>query len=233
MPNTLFLRLEGPLQSWGERARWDVRDTAPEPTKSGIVGLLGCALGIKKDDELAGLSRNMRLGIRCDNPGTFLSDYHTVSGGVLSAEGKIKVNTNTHFPETVVSSRFYLSDASFLAAIQSEPEWIKILSKAVKDPVWPAYLGRKSCPPSSPIYEGEGVFPSLELALKSWRFRPEDLSRVPHNTNGPMIIRAIVECRPGEGVMRRDEILSNCYRTFLPRYTRDLAFEYMPESEVV
>ncbi|MGC8879968.1 MAG: CRISPR-associated protein Cas5, partial [Anaerolineae bacterium] len=32
MANTLFLRLEGPLQAWGERARWRVRDTAPEPT---------------------------------------------------------------------------------------------------------------------------------------------------------------------------------------------------------
>ena len=41
----LFLRLEGPLQSWGIRSRWDVRETQPEPTKSGVIGLLGCALG--------------------------------------------------------------------------------------------------------------------------------------------------------------------------------------------
>ena len=39
----LLLRLEAPLQSWGTRSRWDVRDTATEPTKSGIIGLLGCA----------------------------------------------------------------------------------------------------------------------------------------------------------------------------------------------
>jgi CRISPR system Cascade subunit CasD len=51
MANTLFLRLEGPLQSWGERARWDVRDTAPEPTKSGVIGLLACALGLSADED--------------------------------------------------------------------------------------------------------------------------------------------------------------------------------------
>jgi CRISPR system Cascade subunit CasD len=44
MANTLFLRLEGPLQAWGERGRWSIRDSAAEPTKSGVIGLLvhGC-----------------------------------------------------------------------------------------------------------------------------------------------------------------------------------------------
>ena len=34
----LILRLEGALQSWGERSHWDHRDTANFPTKSGVVG---------------------------------------------------------------------------------------------------------------------------------------------------------------------------------------------------
>ena len=49
MAEILLLRLEGPLQSWGGRARWDVRDTGRIPTKSGIVGLLGCALDIGRE----------------------------------------------------------------------------------------------------------------------------------------------------------------------------------------
>lgn len=233
MPNTLFLRLEGPLQSWGERARWDVRDTAPEPTKSGIVGLLGCALGIKEDDKLASISRKIRVGIRCDRPGTFSIDYQTVTGGVLSAEGKIKLNASTHTPETVVSSRVYLSDASFLAAIQAEPEDIQEFSHAVRDPVWPVFLGRKSCPPTCFIYEGEGDFTSLEQALKEWRISDNRISGFSKNESGSAMIRAVIECGPDEGVMRRDEILSNRYRTFLPRYTRDVAIEIIPGNEVV
>ena len=56
MANTLFLRLEGPLQSWGERGRWSVRDTALEPTKSGVIGLIACALGYRDDTQIRPLS---------------------------------------------------------------------------------------------------------------------------------------------------------------------------------
>jgi len=93
MANTLFLRLEGPLQAWGERARWSVRDTSTEPTKSGVVGMLGCALGISADQDLADLSRALRMGVRCEREGDFLTDFHTVIGGVISAEGKVKKDT--------------------------------------------------------------------------------------------------------------------------------------------
>ena len=234
MPNTLFLRLEGPLQSWGERARWDIRDTSLEPTKSGIVGLLGCALGIAEDDYLADLSRGVHLGIRCDRPGTVLIDYHTVCGGVLSAEGKVKLNANTHEPETVVSVRSYLCDASFLAAIHANADWINRLSTAIQSPVWPVFLGRKSCPPSRPIYEGVGDHKNLELALAKWPLVQEDerkLQTIGNEIGENIRVRAVIECNPGEGAMRRDEIASNQCRTFLPRYTRDIALEFSPGKE--
>lgn len=221
------------MQSWGERAHWDIRDTALEPTKSGIVGLLGCALGMSQDDDLANLSREIRLGIRCDRPGTLLIDYHTICGGVLSAEGKIKLNASTHEPETVVSSRYYLSDASFLAAIQANPDFINRLSNAVQSPIWPIFLGRKSCPPSRPIYEGVGGFETLEEALKQWAFLAHNKEFSEGDQAGPIRIRAVVECKQGEGVMRRDELASHRHRTFLPRYTRDLALEFTPGKEVV
>lgn len=47
----LILRLDGTLQRWGERARWDFRDTNPIPTKSGVIGMLGCAFGYKRGDK--------------------------------------------------------------------------------------------------------------------------------------------------------------------------------------
>src|SRR6185436_8622843 len=135
MPNTLFLRLSGPMQSWGERARWSVRDTAPEPTKSGVVGLLACALGLSADADLRALSENIRIGIRCDRPGIRLVDYHTVGGGydepmLLMADGKPKYipNTNPKLPHTEPTHRAYLHDASFFVAIQSDDETIAQLA---------------------------------------------------------------------------------------------------------
>lgn len=205
MANTLFLRLEGPLQAWGERARWSVRDTTTEPTKSGVVGLLGCALGLVSDDDLAALSRSLRMGVRCDREGVFLTDFHTVVGGVLSAEGKVK-------SDTALSWRSYLCDASFLVALRGTPDLIDKLSRAVQQPCWPVFLGRRSCVPALPVYAGEGDYADLLRALRDHPF----CGKMQPGQND---LRVVVEVDPGMGVQRRDEVLSNRRRTFLPRYT--------------
>ena len=78
----LILRLEGPLQSWGEHSvYYQEGDTATMPTKSGIVGLLACALGISKEGstEIAELSDALTIGIRADRPGKILIDFQTTS----------------------------------------------------------------------------------------------------------------------------------------------------------
>lgn len=226
MANTLFLRLEGPLQAWGERARWSVRDSAPEPTKSGVVGLLGCALGLKADEDLRDLSRSLRMGVRCDRPGSPLVDYHTVCGGVLSAEGKVKKTASTGKAETVVSHRSYLCDACFLVALQvthGPNDLIERLATAVQQPNWPVYLGRKSCVPSVPVFAGVGDFPSLENALAAWP--AQDGNR----PGGAKRARAVIECSVDQGVRRRDEVESNHYRTFGPRHTVD-AYVTLPRT---
>lgn len=222
MPNTLFLRLSGPMQSWGERARWSVRDTAPDPTKSGIVGLLACALGWNADADLRALSEKIRIAIRCDQPGTRLVDYHTVGGGydepmLLMADGKPKYIPNTKLPHTEPTHRAYLCDASFFAAIRSDDETITQLAEAIQNPVWIFFLGRKSCPPSEPVFAGTGDYSTLEDALK------ENLPSVKE----PGTLRAVIECKPTDrdSVRRRDEIDSLSRRTFLPRYTRDISIE--------
>jgi CRISPR system Cascade subunit CasD len=221
MANTLFLRLEGPMQSWGERARWSVRDTAPEPTKSGVVGLLACALGMNEDSALRALSHRVRMGVRCDQPGSMLVDYHTVVGGVMSAEGKIKKNQTTKEPETVVSWRSYLCDAAFLVAIQADSIIIEELATAIQSPHWPIFLGRKSCPPSNPPFVGIGDFASLPVALEAI---PIELSKVAlsKRTADAIKVRAVIECLPTEGVLRRDEIDTLSRRTYTPRYTREV-----------
>lgn len=58
----LILRLEGALQSWGDHSKWDVRDSGDFPSKSGVVGLLSCAMGLERGDpEIAALSAARRL----------------------------------------------------------------------------------------------------------------------------------------------------------------------------
>lgn len=228
MANTLFLRLEGPLQAWGERGRWSVRDTAPEPTKSGVIGLIACALGYRSDKQIRPLSEKSRMGVRCDTPGRLITDYHTVGGGydypaLLTAEGKPKFSSGQ--PHTEITWRDYLCDASFLVALQAEDEsLIAHMAHALQHPVWPVFLGRKSCPPSRPVYDGTGDFESLEDALKSGQWS-ETVKHPPSAT-----VRGVLETDNLRGTRRRDHILSRRYRVFGPRYTDSISVE-LPQEE--
>lgn len=221
MANTLFLRLEGPLQSWGVRAHWEERDTAFEPTKSGVIGLIGCALGLHRDDDrLRALSEALRMGVRVDRAGSLLVDYHTTGGakaadgepeGMLNAQGKLK-------RETDVSSRRYLMDASFLVALQGSEVHVAACVEALQYPVWPIFLGRKACVPTEPIFAGVGDYQSLEEALNAYPL-PE---RVIEGMRGPAVrLRLVIECNPGEGNVRNDAIGVPARRLFWPRYVRE------------
>jgi len=231
MANTLFLRLESPLQSWGEDSQWSERRTAPEPTKSGIVGLLACALGWNDDERIRDLSLRIRVGVRCDAPGTPapLKDYHTVGGGydtpqLLNAKGELKLSGGK--PHTEPTWRYYLCDASFLVAVQSDdPQLIAELAEAIKNPHWPIFLGRKSCVPTRPPFDGVDAHPSLEAALEQHPARLLDRLQARRVTKRP---RIVVECQAGAGVRHRDQILSRSLRLFEPRHSR----EYLPRNEI-
>jgi CRISPR system Cascade subunit CasD len=165
--NTLLLRLEGPLQAWGDQqSKFVVRRTADAPTKSGVVGMLCAALGIGRTEaaevwlpKLGGL----RMGVRNDAPGVRWWDYHTVGAGT-----KMRTAEGGHKEGAMLTRREYLCDASFLVALQGEPALIAALEAAMKAPKWTLYLGRKCCPPSRPLLEHPaGVFPDLLSALKA------------------------------------------------------------------
>ena len=75
-PYTLLLRLEGPMQSWGYRSRFDYRDTALEPTRSGVIGLICAAMGIARGEAISRFDA-IRMGVRVDKEGRPERDYHT------------------------------------------------------------------------------------------------------------------------------------------------------------
>lgn len=170
--NTLFLRLEGPLQAWGvQESKFAIRRSADSPTKSGIIGLLCAAMGLdrqKAGQRLAELG-SLRIAVRVDWPGVRWWDYHTVGAGM---DMPIAEGANKTKPGAMLTRREYLADASFLVALQGSPQLIAELSSAIKRPVWTPYLGRKSCPPSRPLDEyPPGLFHDPVSALASIRYR--------------------------------------------------------------
>lgn len=67
---TLLLRLAAPLQAWGADSKFETRKTGREPTKSGVIGLLAAALGLRRDESEA-LTRltGLRFGVRVEREG--------------------------------------------------------------------------------------------------------------------------------------------------------------------
>ena len=161
----IVLRLEGPLQSWGENAKWDFRDSSTMPTKSGIVGLLGCAMGEARGSQvLVELAQSITVAVRADRPGAKFVDFQTVQGDpLMAATGKPKTTGNT-----ILSPHAYLQDASFTVFIDTSPEWQQRIVSALENPRWCMYLGRKNCVPSRPILADRMEAAGLMEALKEY-----------------------------------------------------------------
>ncbi len=230
----LLLRLEGPLQSWGIRSRWDVRDSHDEPTKSGIVGLLGAAIGISRGDvRLEELDSGLRLGVRVEAPGVPLVDFHTVTGTHLAADGKYRSPgggtraSPSDEPMTIVSPRTYLQDAAFLVVLAGEPNLLAECGEAVRAPFWPLFLGRRACPPSRPIFDRlTDAYDSLADALTRcpWSCQVREAA----GEFPPESLRCTVEDASGNAT-RQDLLRTNAARMYDSRTVR--VFHVPPPQE--
>jgi CRISPR system Cascade subunit CasD len=175
----LALWLDAPLQSWGFESRFERRHTGMFPTKSGVLGMLcaasGASKGSAREREIieafapAGMvavrvprrPRGRDLSVRR------LTDYHTVLGTRTADHPKPREE------QTVQTWRDYLLDARFVVLLPGAPAAVAVAARALSEPVWGVWFGRKSCIPASPVLvvtpDGEpstNTFTSREAA---WR----------------------------------------------------------------
>lgn len=143
MTATLLLRLAGPLQAWGVDSRFNRRTTGDAPSKSGVLGMLAAALGMRRTDDLTELL-DLRFAVRMDQPGRHLRDFQTAR----SLDGRRTMP---------LSYRHYLSDAVYVAAVEGDMELVTGLDAALRRPEYPLYLGRRACPPANPIRLADGL----------------------------------------------------------------------------
>jgi CRISPR system Cascade subunit CasD len=137
---TLLLRLAAPLQSWGGESNFERRVTHREPTKSGVIGMVAAALGVSRDDEkaLSELSK-LKFGVRIDCEGDLIVDYH-----IMKSKSDEARQTNRH----------YLCDAIFVVGLHGDDTLIRRIELAIDNPVYPLYLGRRSCQPTGRVNLG-------------------------------------------------------------------------------
>ena len=121
----------------------------PRAASSGCSALRWAVPADEPVDDLA----ELRMGVRVDQEGYVLRDWHTAgASGYLRAGGTIE-QTNV-----ITSTRYYLSDAAFLVGLESESrELLRDLHDALNHPRWLLFLGRKSCPPAAPPYLADGL----------------------------------------------------------------------------
>lgn len=154
--HTLLLRLAGPMQAWDDQSRFTVRSTRREPTKSGVVGLLGAALGLSRDTVLDTPPHDfaaLKMTVRVDREGRLERDYQTAAD-VVRADG-------SGTQDTVVSERYYLADACFTVAFEARDDQLMLLrqaAQALANPRWQLFLGRKAFLPAEPILFKEGLY---------------------------------------------------------------------------
>ncbi len=227
MPALAFL-LDAPLQSWGTASRFQHRGTDAHPSKSGVLGLIAATLGIARggsDEEarLRGLSRlwltTFRIPRQRPRRGALdsallterLNDYHTIGGGrdKTTSLGRLQIPRKAGdgpFQKvvsfgTVVTQREYLLEAVFAAALEgdaADQALLDEIARALRDPTWGVWLGRKCCVPAAPVHARPG--PDVASALAAllalarqtdpWLAEgaPEDFDR---RTDAPLL--------PGEG----------------------------------
>lgn len=148
--NHLLFQLAAPLMSFGSPGAKIDRSTDLHPSKGMALGLLGCALGKKRDDPWHEKASGLGFGVMTVKPGVLLEDYHTVAtprGTDCYPTRRREVLASDY---TVETWRSYVSDAYFVCALWGESAPLSDCGEALLHPVFEVYAGRKSCPLSLP-----------------------------------------------------------------------------------
>lgn len=157
----LVFRLYAPMASWGEAAVGGTRPTATYPGRGAILGLLGSALGIRRDDDAAQrrLAHSVNIAVKQRSPGVLLRDYHTAQvlpnrrGRKFRTRRDELAGTNREL-NTILSSRDYRCDGLWTVALwltQQASQSLDKIADALRQPHFHLYLGRKSCPLAAPL----------------------------------------------------------------------------------
>jgi len=156
---TLILTTEG-MAAYGLQTFDVQRRVNHFPTRSAVMGLLGAAKGIKRDQhgQLFALSQELTIAVQVRQQGQKIVDFHTVQS-YRNPRGKIQQGP----PQ--ITYREYWCDTKFNFAISAHKSVIEDLKTHVKSPVFTLFQGRKSCPLTRPLYNSlvEAENPAVAL----------------------------------------------------------------------
>ncbi len=181
MRDYLILKLQGPMQVWGEHTFEGLRPSANFPTRSGLLGLLGACLGIRRDDreQLKKLADGMGIAVRIDSrrltrkDGTSkalqivkTTDYHTVKDAREDYTG-----LKRH--ETIQTWREYLYDAEYTVALWIRPDSnfsLDELEGALNSPtsllIWAGEVAHSRVRSFKPAFQSSDLISALQRVIR-------------------------------------------------------------------
>ncbi|MCL3883007.1 type I-E CRISPR-associated protein Cas5/CasD [Marivita sp. GX14005] len=174
MADMLVFTLSATLGAMGEFAGHERRGSLAWPGRSAILGLIGAAMGIRRNGDFSALD-DLGMAVAIFDAGTPLRDYHTAQTVPSAAvkhpqsrpealrRGRTRLNT-------VLTSRDYRMAPLYGVALWDGP--LDEIKAALERPVFQLYLGRKSCPLSAPLAPRRIEAGELEDALAQLRLPP-------------------------------------------------------------
>ena len=174
MPEHLVFTLTAALGAMGELAGHERRGSWTWPGRSAILGLLGAACGLRRDDDFSALDR-LSMAVAVFDAGEALRDYHTVETVPTAAARRPQSR-----PEALAAARGRTNTTVTLRDYRAGPLYgvalwngdLAPLVQALGQPVFGLYLGRKSCPLAAPVGARLVTTPDAATALEAVQLPP-------------------------------------------------------------
>lgn len=144
------LTIQAPLMSFGDDTSkyQNTRDTATKPTKSAMIGLVACAMGIPRDDPRIGkLKNDLTIYTTTINKDASLwQDYQNAHIREIDRIG----NYGSSNDKNVQRWKTYILNGKYVVFIGSDDvDQLKSIHDSISNPFWPLFIGRKCCTFSS------------------------------------------------------------------------------------
>lgn len=155
MPDYLVFTLAAPMGAFGDVAGHERRGTMCWPGRSAILGLIGAAMGVRRDDREGQASlRQWKMAVATLTQSHPLRDFHTAqpvpTARIKRPNSRREALAALHPDDNpVITTRDYRTDCLFSVALWNGE--IALLSEALLTPAFTLYMGRKSCPLSFPL----------------------------------------------------------------------------------
>ncbi|MBC6428830.1 MAG: type I-E CRISPR-associated protein Cas5/CasD [Cellvibrionales bacterium] len=178
MRNFVVLTLVAPMGAFGDLAGHERRGSWHWPGRSALLGLLGAALGVRRDDRAGQEALAIwQTAVEVLKIGPHWRDFHTVQT-VPSTRIKRPATRRKALAalqpkdNALITRRDYHSDCAFAVALwtkEESDEDAAALCKALKRPAFIPYLGRKSCPLSAPMAPQQVQAEDVPAALAQFK----------------------------------------------------------------